>query len=180
MGLLWWLRWYRIYLQFRRPGFDPWVGKSPWRREWLPTPVFLPRDFHGQKSLAGYSPWSHEESDTTEPPALFSFLCLYEVDPTEWKVEPCWYFRSRKWLVAWLGHSLACSLEPWFWPGKGQTEPEYWCLMGIGSQEVLNTGLLSIHEREHGSELHGPLLEKSRRLCISREGKSNPRCMNNK
>lgn len=41
--------------------------------------------------------------------------------------------------------------------------------MGIGSQEVLNTGLLSIQEREHGSELHGPLLEKSRRLCISRE-----------
>ena len=29
----------------------------PWRREWLPTPVFLPGEFHGQKSLAGYSPW---------------------------------------------------------------------------------------------------------------------------
>ena len=66
MGLLWWLRWYRIYLQFRRPVFDPWVGKSPWKREWLPIPVFLPRDFHGQRSLAGYSPWSHGESDKTE------------------------------------------------------------------------------------------------------------------
>ena len=36
--------------------FDPWVGKSPWRREQLPTLVFLPGEFHGQRSLAGYSP----------------------------------------------------------------------------------------------------------------------------
>ena len=35
---------------------DPWVGKIPWRREWLPTPVFLPGKAHGQGSLAGYSP----------------------------------------------------------------------------------------------------------------------------
>ena len=49
-----------------RPGFDPWVGKIPWRREWLPTPVFLPREFHGQRSLTSYSPWCCKESDTTE------------------------------------------------------------------------------------------------------------------
>ena len=36
-------------------GFDAWVGMIPWRREWLPTPVFLPRESHGQRSLAGYS-----------------------------------------------------------------------------------------------------------------------------
>jgi len=42
-------------LQCRRPWFNPWVRKIPWRREWLPTPVFLPGEFHGQKSLAGYS-----------------------------------------------------------------------------------------------------------------------------
>jgi len=40
-------------LKWRRPGFDPWVGKIPWRREWLPTPVFLPGKFHGQKELGG-------------------------------------------------------------------------------------------------------------------------------
>ena len=40
--------------QGRRPGFSPWVKKIPWRREWFP--VFLPGEFHGQKSLAGYSP----------------------------------------------------------------------------------------------------------------------------
>ena len=44
-------------LQCRRPGFDPWVAKIPWRREKLPTPVFLPGEFHGQRSLGGYSPW---------------------------------------------------------------------------------------------------------------------------
>jgi len=40
----------------RRLGFNPWVGKIPWRREWLPTPVFLPGEYHGQRSLVGYSP----------------------------------------------------------------------------------------------------------------------------
>ena len=38
----------------RRSGFDPWVRKIPWRREWQPTPVFLPGEFHGQRSLVGY------------------------------------------------------------------------------------------------------------------------------
>ena len=53
-------------LQPGRPGFDPWVRKIPWRRKWLPTPVFLPGEFHGQRSLAGYSPRGHKESDATE------------------------------------------------------------------------------------------------------------------
>ena len=48
------------------PGFDPWVGKIPWRRAWQPTPVFLTGEFHVQRSLVGYSPWGHKESDTTE------------------------------------------------------------------------------------------------------------------
>ena len=47
-------------------GFNPWFGKIPWRREWQPTPVFLPGKSYGQRSLAGYSPWGHEESDMTE------------------------------------------------------------------------------------------------------------------
>ena len=46
--------------QYRRPRFDPWVGKIPWRRKWQSTSVFLPRKSHGQRSLAGYSPWSHK------------------------------------------------------------------------------------------------------------------------
>ena len=47
-------------------GFDPWVGKIPWRRKWQPTPVFLPGEFHGQRSLVGYSLWGHKELNTTE------------------------------------------------------------------------------------------------------------------
>ena len=59
-------RWKRICLQCRRPGFDPWVGKIPWRRKWQPTPIFLPGKSHGQRSLAGYSPWGHKELDMSE------------------------------------------------------------------------------------------------------------------
>ena len=55
-----WLNGKKIQLQSRRPRFDLWVGKIPWRREWLPTSVFLPGEFHGHRSLVGYSPWDHE------------------------------------------------------------------------------------------------------------------------
>ena len=41
----------------KRHGFDPWVGKIPWRRKWGPTPVFLSGESHGQRNLVGYSPW---------------------------------------------------------------------------------------------------------------------------
>ena len=47
-------------------GFDPWVRKTPWRREWQPTPVFLLGESHGERSLAGYSSWGCKELDTTE------------------------------------------------------------------------------------------------------------------
>ena len=53
-------------LQSRRPRFDPWIMKIPWRRERQPTRVFLPGEFHGQKNLVGYSKWSQKESDKTE------------------------------------------------------------------------------------------------------------------
>ena len=56
----------KIHLKCERPKFDPWIGMIPWRRAWQPTPVFLPGESHGQKSLAGYSPWSHTELDMTE------------------------------------------------------------------------------------------------------------------
>ena len=47
-------------------GSIPGSGRFPWRREWQPTLVFLPRESHGQRSLAGYSPWGHNELDTTQ------------------------------------------------------------------------------------------------------------------
>ena len=46
--------------------FDPWVGKIPWRREWKPSPVLLSEESHGERNLAGHSPWGCKELDTTE------------------------------------------------------------------------------------------------------------------
>ena len=63
----------RICLQCKRPGFCPSAEKIPWRREWLPTPVFLPREFHEQRGVAGYSPCGHKESDMTERLILLHF-----------------------------------------------------------------------------------------------------------
>ena len=50
--------------------FNSWVGKIPWRRVWLPPPVFFPGESHGQWSLVGYSPWGRKQSDTAERPIL--------------------------------------------------------------------------------------------------------------
>ena len=64
-----WLSWWRIHLQCGRPGFYPWVGKIPWRRERLPTPVFWPGEFHGL-----CSPQDRKESDMT-----FTFTFHYRL-----------------------------------------------------------------------------------------------------
>ena len=50
----------------RDVGSIPGSGRSPWKRAWQPTPVILPRESRGQRSLVGYSPWGHKESDMTE------------------------------------------------------------------------------------------------------------------
>ena len=61
----------------KRCRFNLWVRKIPWRKKWQPTPAFLPGKFYGQRSLAGYSPWGHKESDITERLSMhggYSFL----------------------------------------------------------------------------------------------------------
>ena len=75
LELLWWFKWQNICLQYRR--FGPWVRKTPWRRRWLPTPVFWPGEFHGL-----YSPWGHKELDTNEHFQLhfLSLLTLKQAD----------------------------------------------------------------------------------------------------
>ena len=86
------LSWQRICLQCRRPGFDPWVGKIPWKRERVPTPVFWPGEFHGLDS-----PWGCKELDTTERLSLsllkqnlnwlisFSFLNVRRAFPQDYQ-----------------------------------------------------------------------------------------------
>ena len=59
-----------ICLHCRRPRFDTWVEKIPWRREWQPTLAVLLGESHGQRSLEGYSPWGCKELDMTEHPQL--------------------------------------------------------------------------------------------------------------
>ena len=56
------------------PRFNLWVGKFCWRSQWLPTPVFLHGEFHGQRSLVGYSPWGRKKWDTTEQLMLSNTL----------------------------------------------------------------------------------------------------------
>ena len=68
----------------RRPRFDPWIRKIPWRREWewgwekLPTLVLLPGEFHGEGSLVGYSPCGCIELDTTERLTLSPFTSFQQ------------------------------------------------------------------------------------------------------
>ena len=64
-------------LQCKRPGLNLRVRKIPWRREWLPTLVFLPGEFHGQRSLVGFSPQGHKESHMTEQLSLYVHMTQF-------------------------------------------------------------------------------------------------------
>ena len=77
-------------LQCRRPGFDPWVGKIPWRRKWQPTPVLWPGKSHGRRSLVGYCPWGHKDSDRIER-LHFHFHFIKEA----WLRKARWVYRQR-------------------------------------------------------------------------------------
>ena len=70
----------------RRQGFDPSVGKIPWRRKWQPTSVFLPGEFHGQRSLVGCSPWGSSQT------RLSHWMCMHL----------SWY--NYKWKILELNH----------------------------------------------------------------------------
>ena len=94
-GLPWWLKWWRIGLQCRRPRSDPWVRKIPWRWAWLPPPVLAGR-IHGQRSLTGYSSWRCKESDMTKQHSLhftsshFTVTMYLLVSHTRWLWQELW------------------------------------------------------------------------------------------
>ena len=70
----------------------------PWWSEWLPTPAFLPGEFHGQRSPVGYSPWGHKESDTTERLTYFSYLQLTNwPDPSKSTEHASTFMNSITW-----------------------------------------------------------------------------------
>ena len=60
-------------------GFNPWIGKIPWRKKRHPTPVFLPGELHGQRSRVGYSPWSCKESDTLSKLKCSHYSCSIDL-----------------------------------------------------------------------------------------------------
>ena len=77
------------------PFTDSWVGKIPWRRQWQPTPVFLPGESNGWISLAGYSPWGLRESDPTERlnnnnKVRYILVFYFLVDITSCNSLVCW------------------------------------------------------------------------------------------
>ena len=113
MGLLWWLK--AIPCNARRR-FNPWVRTIPWRREWLLTSVFLPGKFHGQRSLADYSPWIFEESDTSG--CLSMHACIVTM---MLKVDDLWF--GALWARA-AGIPIGqCTL---IWRIQSQTVPWSW------------------------------------------------------
>ena len=71
------------------PGFDPWVGKIPWRRAWQPTPVFLPGESSWTEWLVGYSPWAKSwtrlSTENTSQPVNHTWLHLVIFRPCNTK-----------------------------------------------------------------------------------------------
>ena len=107
LRLPWWLSRYRIHLQCGRPGFNPWVGKSCWRTAWQPTPVFLPRESHGQRSLAGYSPRGCKELDVTEKLSTAQQQNYCWCWPTLWLEDP----REPQWW--WIAQEASSFSASW-------------------------------------------------------------------
>ena len=134
----WWLRRLRICLHCRRPRLSPWAGELSWRRDWLPTLVFLSGEFHGQRSLAGDHPRGQKELDTTEELTASPVARLVKNPPAvqeTWRATaaehgPCAVLRtlvycssSLSWSdPAWWCHRCALCLTPHFRsPGEHST-----------------------------------------------------------
>ena len=92
-----WPRGKEFACQCRRCGFNPWVGKIPWRRKWQPTLVFLSEKSHGQRNLVGYSLWgckrvgcdlaTKQQQQLFLVVGFFPFISLYTLCHSFWPVE---------------------------------------------------------------------------------------------
>ena len=118
--------------QFRRPGFDPWVGKSPWRRKRLPTPVFWPGEFHGLYSL-----WGRKELDTNEWLSHFHFNFSLEKKYDQLQFSSV-QLLSHVWLFAttWIAARQASLSITNSWVYSNSCPLNWWCHPTISSSVV--------------------------------------------
>ena len=96
-------------------GFYPWVRKIPWRNKWPPILVFLPGKFHGQGSLAGYSPWGDKRLDMTEHTCT---KCQVSED-TRWKTFSLYNLQTASKICNVLAKHQNC------------TSSKAWCTQGV-------------------------------------------------
>ena len=139
LGLPWWIRQQGNYLQCQRPRFDPWVGKIPWRREWQLSPVFRPGECHGQRNLAGYSPWGCKESDMTNTFSSLFHLCRWGdrlSDSSEELLQTGWGWEGQQ--IMWFWRRVTCRqahilVEGYYWsPGTGISVTNFSVFLSVG------------------------------------------------
>ena len=124
------------------PRFDPWVGKIPWSRKRQSTLALLPRKSHGQRSLAGYSPWGHKESDTTESLNNSSNRALLSPAPSlGWRAAPPpahsapWLLRSVS-NISWTPLSVLKPCPKSIWPWVSPSQNGNWILTEVPALPV--------------------------------------------
>ena len=105
--------------QYRRSRFNPWVGKNPWRREWLPTPIFLPGESHRQRSpilKIHWKDWCWNWNSNS--------LATWCEEPTHWKRPWCWERLKAKGEGGnrgWAGWMALPTQWTWVWASSGST-----------------------------------------------------------
>ena len=124
--------------------FDPWIGKIPWRREWLPTPVFLPGKSLGQRSLNRLQSMGSQESDTTERLTLPLFTLLTCID-TNFKKNYLFTYLAC-WILVVALRIFSCGmwdLVPWSGIEPGLLATRAWGLSHWTIRDVLHRNSLN-------------------------------------
>ena len=137
-----------------------WKPEHQRRRKWQPTPVFLPGESHGQRSLAGYSPWGHKESDTTEHAGKHTPLTLEVLIPS------CWRWKRQHRIPEALPRA---GLQGYRWVGKSGL-----LLLGDGFPVVRMTGEKRNKWRQLTLPSHGREQKPREPLSIMSKGLTGP------
>ena len=109
---------------------------NPWRRKWQSTPVLLSGEFHRQRSLVGYSPWSHKESDTTEWLTLSFFFDAYTMLKQGW----CWHLGPEPMLLT--VNQWALCRPGGSWGPHSQKKSLYFYICHWFQSEIPNSAIL--------------------------------------